>query len=219
MKKIGVILSGCGVFDGTEIHESVLTLLSIDRAGAQAVCMAPNTPQFHVINHLTGQATEETRNVLVESARIARGQIEDLAGVTPGDFDGLILPGGYGAAKNLCNFAIAGAQFQVHPEVERVVRATHQAGKPIGFICISPVIAARILGQNHVEVTIGNDRDTAAVIEACGARHIDCTVRDIHVDYVRKVISTPAYMLGRRINEVAEGIDKLVRVVVELCHG
>lgn len=215
MKKVGVLLSGCGVYDGSEIHEAVLTLWSIDRAGAQAVCLAPEMPQLHVVNHLTGQVMEgEKRQVMVEAARIARGVLENLAAVSTRDIDALILPGGFGAAKNLCNFAMQGSQARVHPEVERLIREMRAAGKPLGFICIAPVIAAKVLGSEGVQVTIGTDPQTAAAVEQCGAVHVSCTVRSFHADPVRKVASTPAYMLGQRISEVAEGIDKMVRQVL-----
>ncbi len=217
-KRVGVLLSGCGVFDGSEIHEAVLTLLALERHGAEAVCMAPDKEQHHVVNHLTGKPTGERRNVLVESARIARGRIENLAGVTAADIDALILPGGYGAAKNLSTFAMDGASASVDPEVARIVRELFAARKPLGLICIAPAVGALVLGETGVEVTIGTDPGTAGAIEATGARHFACGVGDVHADPARRVVSTPAYMLGRNIAEVAAGIDKLVRVVVEWIH-
>jgi enhancing lycopene biosynthesis protein 2 len=215
MKKVGVLLSGCGVFDGAEIQESVLTLLALAKAGAEAVCMAPDKEQHHVINHLTGKESGERRNVLVESARIVRGNIEDLAGVAAEDLDALILPGGFGAAKNLSSFAFDGASAEVDPQVRRLVRDMFSARKPLGFICISPAIAARVLGETGVELTIGDDSGTAAAIESCGARHVACGVTEIHIDAERKVISTPAYMLGKDILEVSKGIEKLVQTLME----
>src|SRR5512133_2943461 len=158
MKKIGVILSGCGVNDGSEIHEAVITLLAIDRAGAEAICMAPDIEQMQVVNHLTGTPVAgEKRNVLVESARIARGKIRNLKEVKGNEIDALILPGGFGAAKNLCDFALKGAACAVNPEVERLLREVHQAGKPIGALCIAPALVARILGKEQPTVTIGTD--------------------------------------------------------------
>jgi enhancing lycopene biosynthesis protein 2 len=215
MKKVGVILSGCGVYDGAEIHESVLTLMALEKAGAEAVCMAPDKEQLHVINHISGEEMPESRNVLVESARIARGNIRDLAGVGADEIDALVLPGGFGAAKNLSRFAVDGAQGEVDPEVRRLVEAMFAASKPIGFICISPAVGAQILGRTGLEVTIGNDEGTASAIESCGARHVACGVTEIHIDKERKVISTPAYMLGQNIIEVSKGIDKLVQTLVE----
>ncbi|TAH34630.1 MAG: isoprenoid biosynthesis glyoxalase ElbB [Planctomycetota bacterium] len=217
MVRVGVCLSGCGYLDGAEIHESVLTLLALDRAGAQALCFAPDIPQMHVVNHLSGQVVPgETRNVLAEAARIARGNIVPASRVRAGDFDALILPGGYGAAKNLCNFAVAGAQASVEPEVARVVRETLQAGKPLGAICISPALVAAVLrgAPARPELTIGNDLDTATALEAMGVKHVACPVRDIHVDQRNNIVSTPAYMLARDIAEAADGIERLVGAIL-----
>jgi len=206
------------VFDGAEIHEAVITLLALDRAGAEVVCMAPNVEQMHVINHLNGEPSAgETRNVLVESARIARGDIRDLAEVGAGDIDALIFPGGFGAAKNLCTFATEGAGCAVNPEAARLVREVHQAGKPIGAVCIAPAMIAKIFeGQGPVTLTIGNDADTAGAIETMGQKHEQCPVSEFVVDEKNKVVSTPAYMLGQRISEVAEGIEKLVGAVLKM---
>ncbi len=216
-KKIGVVLSGCGVMDGSEIHESVLTLLAIDRAGAEAVCMAPNIKQFHVINHLTDEESKgEARNVLTESARIARGKIRDLASVKATEIDALIFPGGYGAAKNLCDYAFKGPDCSVNPDVARLAKEVHEAGKPIGVICIAPVIGAKVLGAEHPKITIGTDKNTAKDIEKMGAKHVACPVQEFVVDRERKLVSTPAYMLAQRISEAAAGIDKLVKTVIEL---
>jgi enhancing lycopene biosynthesis protein 2 len=216
-KRIGVMLSGCGVMDGSEIHEAVLTLLAIDRAGAEAICMAPNVSQRHIINHLTNEESKgETRNVLVESARIARGKIRDVAGVKANDMDALIFPGGFGAAKNLCDYAFSGPDCSVNPEVGRLAADVHRAGKPIGAVCIAPVIAARLLGSEHPQITIGTDKNTAKDIEKMGAKHISCTVTDFVVDKERKLVSTPAYMLANSIKEAAVGIEKLVKAVLDL---
>jgi len=215
--KVGVLLSGCGVYDGAEIHEAVIALLSLDRAGAEIVCMAPNVEQLHVINHLTGDvATGEKRNVLVEAARIARGNIRDLATVDPGELDALILPGGFGAAKNLCDFALKGADCTVHPEVARVVRGVHAAGKPIGAICIAPALVAKLLGDEHPKLTIGTDKETAQALEKMGACHEACGVEGVVVDREHKLVTTPAYMLARSIAEAAAGIEKLVAEVLAL---
>lgn len=213
---IGVILSGCGFQDGAEIHESVLTLLALDRMGVKALCMAPDVDQRKVVNHLTGQESAEKRNVLVESARICRGEITDIAKVKAGQLDALILPGGYGAALNLSDFALKGAKAEVHAEVARLVREVHKAGKPICAICIAPAVIAKVLGDEHPLLTIGNDEGTADAIEACGARHENCAVREFVVDEKRKIVSTPAYMLGPSIAHVAEGIEKAVRETVAM---
>jgi enhancing lycopene biosynthesis protein 2 len=154
--------------------------------------------------------------VLVESARIVRGQITELARVSARDLDALVLPGGYGVAKNLCTFAVEGRAMRVLPDVERLVREMRSAGKPMGFICIAPVIAAKLLGAENVKVTIGDDRETAAAIESWGARHVECKVDEIAVDERLRVVSTPAYMLGPWIAPVAAGIDKLVSAVLEM---
>jgi len=218
--KVGVLLSGCGVYDGAEIHEAVITLLSLDRAGAEILCMAPNVEQLHVINHLTGDvATGEKRNVLVEAARIARGNIRDLATVDPSELDALILPGGFGAAKNLCDFALKGSECSVHPEVARVVRGVHAAGKPIGAICIAPALVAKLLGDQHPKLTIGTDEETAQALERMGACHEACGVEGVVVDREHKLVTTPAYMLARSIAEAAAGIEKLVSEVLALVEG
>ncbi len=218
--RAGVLLSGCGVYDGAEIHEAVITLLALDRAGAEILCMAPNADQLHVINHLTGEVVAgERRNVLVEAARIARGKIRDLATVQAEEVDALILPGGFGAAKNLCDFALKGADCSVHPEVARLLRAVHAAGKPIGAICIAPALVAKLLGQEHPRLTIGTDRDTAAALEKMGACHENCGVEGVVVDREHKLVTTPAYMLAQSIAQAAAGIEKLVAEVLALAQG
>jgi enhancing lycopene biosynthesis protein 2 len=205
------------VYDGAEIHESVITLLRLDQRGAQVQCFAPNIAQLHVINHLTGEEMPESRNVLVESARIARGNIKDIREADVEDFDALIVPGGFGAAKNLSNFAVEGAGCTVQPEVLALAEAFAEAGKPVGLICISPALAAKIYGPG-VTCTIGNDADTAAAMNKMGATHKDCAVSDIVEDKARKLVCTPAYMLAQSISEAASGINKLVDRVLELTH-
>ncbi|MFH1858584.1 MAG: isoprenoid biosynthesis glyoxalase ElbB [Candidatus Omnitrophota bacterium] len=215
--KIGVLLSGCGFMDGTEIHEAVLTLLAIDRAGEEAVCIAPHCDQREVANHLTNQTTQEKRNILVESARIARGKIRDVKTVRSGELDALIFPGGYGAAKNLSDFASKGKDASVHPDVAHLVSNMVNAGKPIGAICIAPALVAAVLkGKRKVHLTIGTDETTAEQLKAMGADHKNCTAREIIVDRENNIVTTPAYMLASRISEAAEGIEKLVKAVVEL---
>ena len=215
-KRVGVLLSGCGVFDGTEIHESVLTLLFLDRFGAEIICMAPNMDQLHVINHLTQTEMDERRNVLVESARIARGDIRDVKDVSAEDLDALIIPGGFGAAKNLSDFAVQGPQATVHPEVQRIIEEMSSAGKSIGAICIAPATLTRAIGDRAPEVTIGNDVGTAGAIESMGGKHHDCSVDMIHLDQKNRVVTTPAYMLGPSIKHVAEGIEKLVDQIMKM---
>ena len=216
MAKIGVLLSGCGVNDGSEIHEAVITMLTLDKAGAETVCMAPDMDQFDVVNHLTGEATGEKRNVLVESARIARGIIKDIRKVRAADIDGLIIPGGFGAAKNLSDFAVKGKDAVVNEDVKRLLNDMVSAGKPVGAICIAPATLTKALEEKNPEVTIGNDIGTAGAIEAMGGRHKECSVDMIHVDSNNKLVTTPAYMLGPCIKDVAVGIEKLVNKVLEL---
>ena len=217
MKKVAVILSGCGVFDGAEIHESVLVLLALDRANTQVVCAAPDVPQHHVVNHLTQQpAASETRNVLVESARIARGKIVPLSQLKAKDVDAVVVPGGFGAAKNLCNFALAGPDFNIQPEVAAFLKAAHQAGKPLGFACIAPAIAAKLFGPEKVEFTIGNDPGTADALKKSGGTHVECKVFNAVVDRRLKIATTPAYMLASRITEAEAGINKMVQAVLEM---
>lgn len=214
-KNIVVVLSGCGVYDGTEIHESVITLLRLSQRGAHVQCFAPNIAQLHVINHLTGEEMPESRNVLVESARIARGEIKDIREAKVDDFDALIVPGGFGAAKNLSSFATEGAACSVQPDVLALAEAFAEAGKPIGLMCISPAIAAKIYGPGVI-CTIGKDADTAAAVEKMGGTHQECEVSDIVEDKARKLVSTPAYMLAQSISEAASGINKMVDRVLEL---
>lgn len=215
-KKIGVVLSGCGVRDGSEIHEAVLTLLAIDRNGAEAVCMAPDM-EFSEVNHLTMKETGALRNVLVEAARIARGNIRNIKEVKAADLDAIIFPGGFGAAKNLCDFAEKGAEAAIQPDVARLIREMAVAKKPIGAICIAPALIAATLGREYAPaVTIGNDAGTAAAIEQTGSRHLTCPVREFVVDKENKIVSTPAYMLANRISEAADGIEKTVKAVLDM---
>ncbi|MBM3070155.1 isoprenoid biosynthesis glyoxalase ElbB [Lelliottia sp. RWM.1] len=214
MKKIGVVLSGCGVYDGAEIHESVLTLLALARHGAEVICFAPDKNQVDVINHLTGEVMPETRNVLTEAARIARGNIQPLAQANATALDALIVPGGFGAAKNLSTFASQGSECHVDSELKALALAMHSAGKPLGFICIAPAMLPKIF-DFPLRLTIGTDIDTAEIIEDMGGEHVPCPVDDIVVDEDNKIVTTPAYMLAQNIAEAATGIEKLVdRVLV-----
>jgi enhancing lycopene biosynthesis protein 2 len=216
-KKVGVVLSGCGVYDGAEIHESVITMMALDKRGAEMVICAPNVAQMHVVNHLTGEVDEGAeRNVLVESARIARGSIVDVTDVSADQLDALILPGGFGAAKNLCDFAVAGPDCAVNPDVAALVQDVHQQGKPVAAVCIAPALIAKVLGGEAPELTIGTDADTAGALESMGATHVACPVTEFVVDREKKIISSPAYMLGQSISEVAEGIDRTVEAMLEL---
>ena len=218
MKKIGVLLSGCGVNDGAEIHESVITMLALDRAGVETVMMAPNIDQMHVVNHYTGQEMDEFRNVLVESSRIARGNIKDMAEVTGNDIDALIIPGGFGVVKNLCDYAMAGSECSINPDVFRLVSEVHLLQKPIGAICIAPAMMAKILGEQDesAEMTIGADESTANDIKTMGSTHVTCSVTEMVVDKEKKIITTPAYMEAQSIKEAAEGIEKLVVEILSM---
>jgi enhancing lycopene biosynthesis protein 2 len=216
MKKIGVILSGCGVRDGSEIHEAVLTLLAIDRSGAKAVCLAPDM-ELSEVNHLSMQETGAKRNVLVESARIARGEISDIKGVSASDLDAIVLPGGFGAAKNLCSFAAQGEKGTVQPDVLRLVTEMAAAKKPICAICIAPTVIALALGKTlSPQLTIGTDQGTGQAVSATGSKHVNCAVDDCVIDREHLIVSTPAYMLAGNISEAAAGIEKAIKATVEL---
>jgi enhancing lycopene biosynthesis protein 2 len=219
MVKVGLCLSGCGVFDGSEIHESVIALLALDRAGVEVQCMAPDV-SLDVIDHRAQRPTGEKRNALVEAARIARSKIVDIASVRAGELDALIFPGGYGAAKNLCDFESAGAKARPHVQVARLVREMHAAGKPIGAICISPALIGAILRDAGIKatLTVGDDRDASSALEAMGMTHKVCPVDGFCVDAKNRIVSVPAYMYDARISEVAAGIEKLVAEVVRLAR-
>lgn len=216
MAKVAVVLSGCGVYDGAEINEAVLTLLCLEQEGAQYQCFAPDVAQMHVVNHLTGEVAEgETRNVLVEAARIARGEVLPLSEASAANYDALLVPGGFGAAKNLSNFAVAGDAMEVESSFLALARAFHAAAKPIGLICIAPVMAAAICGEG-TQCTIGSDAEVAAAITAMGGVHLDCPVSEARVDEERKLVTTPAYMLAGSVSEAYAGIGKCVKSVLAL---
>jgi enhancing lycopene biosynthesis protein 2 len=212
--KFAVILAGCGNRDGAEIHESVMTLYAIARAEASYEIFAPDINQYHVINHFTGQPTEETRNVLVESARIARGKIRPLSEFKAEDFDILMFAGGFGVAKNLCTYAFKGAELTVNPEVEKAVTEMHNSGKPIGALCISPVILAKLLPG--VSITMGQDPTAIKSIETMGAVHFPTTEQEIVVDKENKVVTTPCYMLDSNIVDIAEGAMNTVNALIKM---
>ena len=216
MKKIAVILAGCGVFDGAEIHEAVLTLLAIRKLGAEYTIFAPDKDQHHVMNHYTHKESAENRNVLVESARIARGKIKPLTGFIATDFDALIFPGGFGVAKNLCTFAFDGPDCVVDPSVELAIKSMLNARKPIGAMCISPVLLAKVISK-QVKVTIGNDASTAAAIHKMNAEHQNTNHGEVVIDKNFKVVTTPCYMLDADILQIQEGTENLVRAVLDLC--
>ena len=213
MKKFAVVLAGCGVYDGAEIHEATLTMLAIKEQGADYEVFAPDIPQHHVINHLTGKEMDETRNVLVEAARIARGNIKPLKEFNPKDFDALIFPGGFGAAKNLSTVALKGAKAEVNPEVKKAVKGMLTAKKPIGALCIAPAFIAKIIGD--VQVTIGQDDGTAETIEAMGAKHIYTDHGDVVVDDRYLVFTSPCYMLEADITHIWDGAYNTVEAMLK----
>lgn len=216
MKKVAVVLAGCGVYDGAEINEAVLSMLCLEQQGASYQCFAPDREQMHVINHLSGEPSDgERRNVLVESARIVRGNVKALDQLKADDFDALFVPGGFGAAKNLCDFAVAGEKMTVQDDFLSVARSFHQAGKPVGLICIAPVMAAAIFGDG-AQCTIGNDADVAGAITAMGGHHVNCKVDEAHVDESNKLVTTPAYMLAGNLSEAYAGISACIKEVLAL---
>jgi enhancing lycopene biosynthesis protein 2 len=215
-KKVGVLLSGCGFLDGAEIHEAVLTMLYLDQAGAEIICMAPDIPQAHVINHLTNEETGESRNVLVESARIARGDIKDLKDINADDIDALILPGGFGAAKNLSDFAFKGPGCDVNPEVKSLLEEMLKKHKPICAFCIAPATVGAALKTHSPEVTVGSHEETIMALNALGVKHTVCAVDEIAVDEKNKIVSAPAYMLGPGIKDIAKGIEKGVNKLLSM---
>jgi len=214
MKKFAVVLAGNGVFDGAEIHEATLTLYAIMKFGASYEIFAPDIPQHHVINHITGEEMDETRNVLIESARIARGAIRDLSEYKAADYDGLVFPGGFGVAKNLSTVAFLGADATVNEEVVRAVKETNDAGKPIGALCIAPAMMAKIFGD--VTVTIGQDPGTIEAIEKMGGTHISATHGDVVYDDNLNLFSTPCYMLDANILQIADGADNIVSAMLKV---
>ncbi len=213
-KKIAVVLSGCGVYDGAEIHEATLTMLAISQQCAEYKVFAPNIDQAHVINHLTGKVSNESRNVLVESARIARGNIQALSEFKASDFDAIILPGGFGAAKNLSTFAFDGENCAINKEVEAAIAAMIEAKKPIGALCIAPVILAKLIPD--IKVTIGQEEGAAGAIELMGAKHVESTHGEVIIDEINKIATTPCYMLDATIVQIADGANNIVKAILEL---
>lgn len=214
MKKFAVILAGCGVYDGAEIHEATLTMLAIMRQGGLYQCFAPNIEQHHVINHLNGEEMDQNRNVLVESARIARGDIKDLTEFDGKEYDAIIFPGGFGAAKNLSSVAFEGADASVNSDVEKAIKQMFELKKPIGALCISPTIIAKVL--NKINVTIGQDQGTIDVVEAFGANHIETEHGDVVLDEENLVFTTPCYMLDANILDIDDGATNIVYAMLEM---
>lgn len=214
VKNFAVILCGCGHRDGSEIHEATLTLWAIHKYGAEYQCFAPNVMQHHVLNHLTGEEMPEQRNVLIEAARIARGKVKDLAQFDAAAFDGLVIPGGVGAAKNLCTYAFDGPDCTVNPDVAQAIQAMHQTGKPIGALCIAPVILAKVLGS--VTLTLGQDTAAAGHVSQMGSRHVATWQGEIVVDQANKIVTTPCYMLESKVDQIGESADRLIKAMLDL---
>ena len=212
MPKVAVVLAGCGRMDGSEVHESTLSLLYLAKGGAAYQCFAPDEPQAAVVNHVTQKPAFESRNQMVEAGRIARGDVKPLSRANPAEFDALVVPGGNGAFKNLGK-----GPGEVHPELRRLLVAMADARKPIAAICIAPVLVARVLGNRGVRLTIGNDAECAAMIEKTGAKHVVCAVEGCVADEAHKIVSTPAYMLGPGIAQVAAGIEVCIGALLRWC--
>lgn len=213
MKKFAIVIAGSGVFDGAEIHEATMTMLAIVQQGGSYEIFAPDINQHHVINHLTGEEMNVSRNVLVESARIARGKIKPLSEYNEVDFDALIFPGGFGVAKNLSDFAFAGPDCTVNTEVADAIKNTVAASKPIGALCIAPAIVAKVL--TGVEVTIGQDENTIKGVEAMGGKHTKTDHGEVVYDEKYKVFTTPCYMLDANIQQIYEGASNVVKAMME----
>lgn len=213
-KRFAIILSGCGVYDGAEIHEAVMTMYAVDFHGGTYQLFAPNQEQHHVINHLSGQEMPEKRNVMVESARIARGNIRDLTEYKPEDHDILLIPGGFGAAKNLSSFAFDGPDCSVNTDLQRAILSTHAANKPIGALCIAPVILACVLKE--VELTIGQDPETAEALKKMGAKHVQSKQQEVVIDRKNKIVTSPCYMLDSSLVDIAEGAKNAVHALLSL---
>jgi enhancing lycopene biosynthesis protein 2 len=213
MKKVAIILSGCGVYDGSEIHEATLAMLALSKNEVLYECFAQDKDQFHVVNHYTGDIMAETRNVLVESARIARGKIVPLDTIKVSDFAGLLLPGGMGVSKNLSDYAINGENFSVDESVAEVIRAFHAARKPIAALCLAPVVIAKVLGAR---VTIGNDVVIADILRGVGASHVNKEYNEVAIDEKNRIVTNPCYMLAENIYQVNLGVEAAVAAMLGL---
>lgn len=219
--KFAIVLSGCGVFDGSEIHEAVCTMLAVEESGCAYQCFAPNTWQARTIDHFTGHAVaiagdEDNRNVLAESARICRGNIKDLSEFKAKDYDAIIFPGGFGAALNLSDFGAKGAECDVNVEVKRAIEESYKEGIVIGAMCIAPTVIARVLGKEGISITIGNDKNVSKGIEKMGAHHENKGATEVCVDSEHKIVTTPCYMLATSLKEIREGTQNLIDEMLEL---
>jgi enhancing lycopene biosynthesis protein 2 len=224
--KIGVLLSGCGVYDGAEIQEAVFTLLAIDEIGATAVCIAIDEDQHHVINHLTGEEMPEKRNMLIEAARIARGEVKEISSITPADIDALVIPGGFGSAKNFTSWAFNGPAGEIHPKVKLLIINMVNIGKPIAALCVSPVVVAKALEGSsiHPTMTIGSDQEKSPYdiggfsdgLEATGAQTEMKTVQELTIDQENKIVSAPCYMMNATVTEIRINIKHAIEALTQL---
>lgn len=211
MSKVCLILSGAGHLDGAELRESIFTLLSLDEKNIPVDIFAPNIDQYHVINHLNGEEMTEKRNVLIEAARVARGKVQDLNELNPENYDAIVLPGGFGVAKNLCDFAFKGKEASAIDKIKNLIKHFHQNQKPICAICIAPALVAIALENENIEITIGNDEETIKVLEDIGATHIKKPITGHHIDEKNKIITTPAYMYGTgKLSNIYTGISQTI---------
>jgi len=214
MSKVCVILSGAGHLDGAEMRESIFTLLNLDQLNIAVDIFAPDMDQYHVINHLSGEVMEDKRNVLIESARVARGKVQALSELNPENYDALVMPGGFGVAKNLSDFAMSGENAKIIQKVQNVILNFYSSKKPICAICIAPTLLALTLKNHNPEITIGNDEDTIATIEKIGANHFKKSITDIHIDEKNLLITTPAYMYGTgKLSNIFQGVSKAIKAL------
>ena len=224
--KIGVLLSGCGVYDGVEIQEAVLTLLAIDEMGDEAVCIAVDANQHHVINHISGEELPETRNMLIEAARISRGKIHNIRAIQPVDIDALVIPGGFGSAKNFSSWAFHGADGTILPEVKLLIVNLINVGKPIAALCVSPVVLALAMKNNSIPLTlsIGSTKEDSPYdildfqegIKQTGAAIQDKNVREILIDHENKIVCAPGSMMDASIVDVRLNVQSALLALKKL---
>ena len=224
--KIGVLLSGCGVYDGVEIQEAVLTLLAIEEIGAKAICISIDQPQHHVVNHLTGEEMPETRNMMAEAARIARGEVTEISSIVPADLDALVIPGGFGSAKNFTKWAFSGPEGEIDPKVKLLIVNMVNVGKPIAALCVSPVVVAKALEGStiHTSMTIGSNAEASpydingfsAGLSSTGVSPVMKTVREIQIDHTNKIVTAPCYMMDASIGDVRKNIRSAIEALRDL---
>ncbi|MDP5099187.1 MAG: isoprenoid biosynthesis glyoxalase ElbB [Crocinitomicaceae bacterium] len=224
--KIGVLLSGCGVYDGAEIQEAVLTMLAIEEKGAEVICISLDQPQYHVVNHLNGEVMNEQRNILIEAARIARGKIHEISTIAPADIDALVIPGGFGSAKNFTKWAFSGPEGDIDPKVKLLIVNMVNVGKPIAALCVSPVVVAKALQGSAItaNMTIGSNAESSpydinsfsAGLKATGVQVDMKTITEIEIDKKNKIISAPCYMMDASLLEVRQNIAMAIEALIDL---